>query len=166
MAVQPWFLGLALSAVALGLGLRNVMAIKNTPIYEDGGVIQGARHSQGGVKVLGGQAEVEGGEFITNRKSTAANLPLLHYINDKKKTLTAEDLLEFFSSGTPRMRSKATSKFAGGGQLPTTNGAEVTRVVNVADIAEDNTTYVVSVVDIINATDNLKKVQALSGLAN
>ena len=166
LAVQPWFLGLALSAVALGLGLKNVMAIKSTPIYEDGGVIQGARHSQGGVKVLGGQAEVEGGEFITNRKSTAANLPLLTYINDKKKTLTAEDLLEFFSNGTPRMRSKATNKFASGGQLPTTNGAEVTRVVNVADIAEDNTTYVVSVVDIINATDNLKKVQALSGLAN
>lgn len=166
LAVQPWFVGLALSAVALGLGLRNVMAIKSTPIYEDGGVIQGARHSQGGVKVLGGQAEVEGGEFITNRKSTAANLPLLHYINDKKKTVTAEDLLEFFNSGTPRMRSRATSKFASGGQLPTTNGAEVTRVVNVADIAEDNTTYVVSVVDIINATDNLKKVQALSGLVN
>ena len=166
LAVQPWFLGLALSAVALGLGLRNVMAIKSTPIYEDGGVIQGARHSQGGVKVLGGQAEVEGGEFITNRKSTAANLPLLHYINDKKKTLTAEDLLEFFSNGTPRMRSKATNKFASGGQLPTTNGAEVTRVVNVSDIAEDNTTYVVSVVDVINATENLKKVQVLSGLAD
>lgn len=166
LAVQPWFVGLALSAVALGLGLKNVMAIKSTPVYEDGGVIQGARHSQGGVKVLGGQAEVEGGEFITNRKSTAANLPLLHYINDKKKAVTAEDLLEFFNSGTPRMRSRATSKFASGGQLPTTNGAEVTRVVNVADIAEDNTTYVVSVVDIINATDNLKKVQALSGLAN
>ena len=64
------------------------------------------------------------------------------------------------------MRSKATNKFAGGGQLPTTNGAEVTRVVNVADIAEDNTTYVVSVVDVINATENLKKVQVLSGLAN
>lgn len=166
LAVQPWFVGLALSAVALGLGLKNVMAIKSTPVYEDGGVIQGARHSQGGVKVLGGQAEVEGGEFITNRKSTAANLPLLHYINDKKKTVTAEDLLEFFNSGTPRMRSRATSKFASGGQLPTTNGAEVTRVVNVADIAEDNTTYVVSVIDILNATDNLKKVQVLSGLAN
>lgn len=166
LAVQPWFLGLALSAVALGLGLRNVMAIKSTPIYEDGGVIQGKRHSQGGVKVLGGQAEVEGGEFITNRKSTAANLPLLTYINDKKKTLTAEDLLEFFSNGTPRMRSKATNKFASGGQLPTTNGAEVTRVVNVADIAEDNTTYIVSVVDIVNATENLKKVQVLSGLAD
>ena len=166
LAVQPWFLGLALSAVALGLGLKNVMAIKSTPIYEDGGVIQGKRHSQGGVKVLGGQAEVEGGEFITNRKSTAANLPLLTYINDKKKTLTAEDLFEFFSNGTPRIRSKATNKFASGGQLPTTNGAEVTRVVNVADIAEDNTTYVVSVIDILNATDNLKKVQVLSGLAN
>lgn len=166
LAVQPWFLGLALSAVALGLGLKNVMAIKSTPIYEDGGVIQGKRHSQGGVKVLGGQAEVEGGEFITNRKSTAANLPLLTYINDKKKTLTAEDLLEFFSNGTPRIKSRATNKFANGGQLPTTNGAEVTRVVNVAEIAEDNTTYVVSVIDILNATDNLKKVQVLSGLAD
>ena len=37
---------------------------------------------------------------------------------------------------------------------------------SVADIAEDNTTYVVSVIDILNATDNLKKVQVLSGLAD
>ena len=36
----------------------------------------------------------------------------------------------------------------------------------VADIAEDNTTYVVSVVDVINATENLKKVQVLSGLVD
>ena len=105
LAVNPWFVGLALSAVALALGMKNVAAIKSTPIYEDGGVIQGARHSQGGVKVLGGQAEVEGGEFITNRKSTAANLPLLTFINDKKKTLTAEDLMMFFNSGTPKMRT-------------------------------------------------------------
>ena len=166
LAVPPWFVGLALSAVALALGMKNVAAIKSTPIYEDGGVIQGKRHSQGGVKVLGGQAEVEGGEFITNRKSTAKNLPLLTYINDKKREVTPQELMEFFSNGTPRMKSKSTRIFADGGLLPTTDGSEVNRVISVADTTEDNSTYVVQVVDIVNATENLKKVQTLSGLVN
>ena len=166
LAVPPWFVGLALSAVALALGMKNVAAIKSTPIYEDGGVIQGKRHSQGGVKVLGGQAEVEGGEFITNRKSTAKNLPLLTYINDKKREVTPQELMEFFSNGTPKMKSKSTRIFADGGILPTTDGSEVNRVISVADTTEDNSTYVVQVVDIVNATENLKKVQTLSGLVN
>ena len=166
LAVQPWFVGLALSAVALALGLKNVSAIKSTPIYEDGGVIQGARHSQGGVKVLGGQAEVEGGEFITNRKSTAANLPLLTYINDKKREVTAEDLFNFFNNGTPTVKSKLTRKFASGGQLPTTDGSEVNRVMSISDTNEGNKTYIVQVTDIINAQKNLEKVQVLSGLVN
>lgn len=166
LAVPPWFVGLALSAVALGLGMKNVAAIKSTPIFEDGGVIQGKRHSQGGVKVLGGQAEVEGGEFITNRKSTAKNLPLLTYINDKKREVTPQELMEFFSNGTPKMKSKSTRIFADGGMLPTTDGSEVNRIISVADTTEDNSTYVVQVVDIVNATENLKKVQTLSGLVN
>lgn len=166
LAVQPWFVGLALSAVALALGMKNVAAIKSTPIYEDGGVIQGARHSQGGVKVLGGQAEVEGGEFITNRKSTAANLPLLTYINDTKRTVTAEDLVSFFNNGTPTVKSKLTRKFASGGQLPTTDGSEVNKVMAVSDANEGNKMYVVQVTDIINAQKNLEKVQVLSGLVN
>ena len=166
LAVPPWFVGLALSAVALALGMKNVAAIKSTPIYEDGGVIQGKSHSQGGVKVLGGQAEVEGGEFITNRKSTAKNLPLLTYINDKKREVTPQELMEFFSNGTPKMKSKSTRIFADGGLLPTTDGSEVNRIISVADTTEDNSTYVVQVVDIVNATENLKKVQTLSGLVN
>lgn len=165
LAVQPWFVGAALSAVALAMGLKNVSAIKNTPIYEDGGVISGPRHSQGGVKVLGGTAEVEGGEYITNRKSTAANLPLLTYINDQKREVTAEDLLKFFASNTPKVRAKATRMFADGGQLPSI-GAEVNRVVQVNDASNESAVYVVQVTDIINATENLRKVQTLSGLYN
>lgn len=166
LAVQPWFVGLALSAVALALGMKNVAAIKSTPIYEDGGVIQGKRHSQGGVKILGGQAEVEGGEFITNRKSTAKNLPLLTYINDKKREVTPQELIEFFYEGTPKIKTKSTRRFADGGILPTTAGNEINRIISVEDTTEDNTTYVVQVVDIVNATENLKKVQTLSGLVN
>ena len=166
LSVSPWFVGLALSAVALALGMKNVAAIKSTPVYEDGGVIVGARHSQGGVKVLGGQAEVEGGEFITNRKSTSMNLPLLTYINDNKRQLTAEDLIKFFNSGTPTVKSNFTKKFASGGQLPTTNGAEVNKVMPVSDANDGNKIYVVQVTDIINAQKNLEKVQVLSGLVN
>lgn len=165
LAVTPWPLGLALSAVALALGLKNVAAIKSTPIYEDGGVIQGARHSQGGVKVLGGQAEVEGGEYITNRKSTKANLPLLEYINAKKREVTIDELIKLFDNGTPKIKSKVALKFKEGGVLPTTD-IDVRKVVNVANVGEDNRSYVVSVVDIIDAQENLEKVKVLSGLAD
>lgn len=167
LSVQPWFLGLALSAVALALGMANVAAIKNTPVYEDGGVIQGKRHSQGGVKVLGGQAEVEGGEFITNRKSTKANLGLLEFINSKKRAVTAEDLASYFSGNVPKMNvNKTARKFAEGGTLPTLDTDEIRKVVQVNSVKEENATYVVQVTDIINAQDNLKKIQVLSGLNN
>ena len=164
LAVKPWQLGLALSVIALGLGMKNVNAIKATPIYEDGGVIQGARHSQGGVKVLGGTAEVEGGEYITNRKSTAANLPLLEMINSKKREITAEDLINFFANGVPKVSSKTTKRFAQGGQLPTVDANEVNKIVQVVQAEKDDRPIVVSVVDIINQQDNLRRVQTLAGL--
>lgn len=167
LAVQPWFVGLALSAVALGLGMKNVAAIKATPIYEDGGVIQGKRHSQGGVKVLGGQAEVEGGEFITNRVSTAKNLPLLNYINDKKREVTAEELINFFNNSIPTAKTpKMAHRFADGGQLPTLNTDEISKTIEVRDEMADNRQYIVQVVDIANAQDKLNKVRVISGLEN
>ena len=166
LSVQPWFLGLALSAVALGLGMANVAAIKQTPIYEDGGVIRGKRHSQGGVPVLGGQAEVEGGEFITNRKSTKANLGLLEMINSKKSAVTADDLMAYFNGKTPKVRvNRTANKFAEGGMLPTLDTDALRTLLQPKNVQEpDDRPVVVSVVDIINAENNLKKVQTLSGL--
>lgn len=165
LAVQPWFLGLALSAVALGLGMANVAAISKTPIYKDGGVIQGKRHSQGGVKVLGGQAEVEGGEYITNRTSTRMNLPLLEYINSRKKELDETDLLKFFSQDKTKVRvNKSARKFAQGGQIQKMNTTNLRQEIERVVIAEDERPVVVSVVDINNAQDNVRRVKALSGL--
>lgn len=164
LSVQPWFVGAALAATAGVLGWKNVNAIKATPIYEDGGVIQGARHSQGGVKVLGGQAEVEGGEFITNRKSTRANLGLLEFINDKKYTLNENDLMLYFNGKAHNKFHNFTRRFAEGGQLPTATGQNVSQVQQVENIIQDNATYVVSVVDIANAQDRLNKVKVLSGI--
>lgn len=53
LAAQPWFLGLALSAVALALGMKNVAAIKSTPIYENGGVIQRSKALTRGCQGIG-----------------------------------------------------------------------------------------------------------------
>lgn len=53
LAVSPWFVGLALSAVALALGMKNVAAIKSTPIYEDGGVIQRSKALTRGCQGIG-----------------------------------------------------------------------------------------------------------------
>lgn len=47
----------------------------------DGGFITGPSHSQGGIPIPGTGVEVEGGEFVVNKRSTAAFLPMLQAIN-------------------------------------------------------------------------------------
>jgi len=51
--------------------------------YADGGMVSGPRHAQGGVKfaVGGTVAELEGGEAVINRKSTAMFKPVLSAMN-------------------------------------------------------------------------------------
>jgi hypothetical protein len=43
----------------------------------DGGLLNGKRHSQGGIPVGHTGIEVEGGEYVVNRRSTAANYDLI-----------------------------------------------------------------------------------------
>ena len=75
------------SVVAVGaLSAANTAAIA-TKKFQDGGMIKGPSHAQGGVKfAVGGQVgfEAEGGEFIVNKVATAKNLPLLTKINSQK----------------------------------------------------------------------------------
>jgi uncharacterized small protein (DUF1192 family) len=48
---------------------------------EDGGVLSGASHSQGGIPVGNTGITVEGGEAVINKKSTSKYLPMLDMIN-------------------------------------------------------------------------------------
>jgi len=64
-------------AAAASIATIAVQKVPDKP-YAKGGIIEGARHSQGGVKI-----EAEGGEFIVNRNSTAKYLPLLRRVNDE-----------------------------------------------------------------------------------
>ena len=72
---------LAASAVQAGI----ISAQKFIPVqFEEGGMVQGRSHREGGVPftVQGvGGYEMEGGEYIVNKKATAKYLPMLEQIN-------------------------------------------------------------------------------------
>jgi TP901 family phage tail tape measure protein len=55
--------------------------------YEQGGYVDGASHAQGGIpiSVNGDIREMEGGEFIVNKRATAKHLSLLNAINNSGK---------------------------------------------------------------------------------
>jgi len=59
--------------------------------YEKGGLLDGPRHSQGGIDTPYG--ELEGGEFVVNRESTKRYLPLLQDLNSNRNTRFTDSLL-------------------------------------------------------------------------
>ena len=135
----------------------------------DGGVAVGNRHRDGGIKVLGGRAEIEGGEFVTNRLTTEKNIDLLDYINSKKKRINLDDLMEFYSSGKVKRNISSISpkaKFADGGTIPTISNdyAFDDRLISAFE-DYSNRPVVVSVVDINNRQSAVKNVQVLAGLS-
>ena len=164
LATSPFVpTGLAMAALATTAGGVQIALIKKQKPkkkYESGGVIEGKSHKDGGVKVLNGRAEVEGGEFITNKVSTMRNIELLTFINSKKKKVDLNDLIEFYSDNSSRKKVNITGKFADGGQLPT---IDISRDNNTI-VVKDESVYQVSVVDIIKETDKVKRIEALAGL--
>ena len=165
LAVQPWFVGLALSATALALGMANVAKISAQKYMANGGLLNGRSHAQGGIPVGTTGIEVEGNEYVINKNTTMKNLPLLEYINSQRRPLTKEDLVNFYDDKKGnRLITKSIGKFADGGQLPSgVTQADLRRLINY-QAEEDNRPIVVSVVDIVNATDDLREVQALAGV--
>jgi hypothetical protein len=92
--------GTILAAAALATGYFQVEKIKATTyesslsgskeqspqgsMYADGGLLMGRSHNLGGIKSSMGQ--LEGGEFVMNRRATANFLPLLQAINAQGNT--------------------------------------------------------------------------------
>ena len=162
LAVQPWFVGLALSGVALGLGMANVAQIASQQ-YGKGGKLDGPSHKQGGIPVGNTGITVEGNEYIIRKESTMPNLPLLEYINSSQRRLTKDDLIRFYDNGkTPLINRTMTTKFAEGGELPQLS-VDVKSLMNNAQAQQDDRPLVVSVVDIVNQTENLRQVRVLAG---
>lgn len=164
LAVQPWFVGLALSAVALSMGLANVAAISKQK-YAKGGKLNGNSHAQGGIPVGNTGIEVEGGEYVVNRQSTKYNESLISYINRNQRPITREELIDFYDNGKRMfIHENIGKRYAQGGQLTSNiKGLDIQSLTNYTP-PTDNRPIVVSVVDINNAQENLREVRALAGL--
>ena len=169
-AVNHWPIpAIPMMALASAAGAAQIAAIQsqNIPSYGSGGVIQGKSHREGGVPVLGGRAEVEGGEYITNKVTTAKNVDLLEYINSKKKRINLDDLIEFYGVGSPVKKNIQTvrTKFADGGTIPTLrNDINLSDRLLTAFEDYSNRQTVVSVVDIIDRTQAVNDVRVMAGL--
>lgn len=164
LSVQPWFLGVALAAVAAAMGAVQIATIAKQK-FADGGVIQGKSHSQGGVPVMNGSVEVEGGEYITNKVTTSKNVDVLTFINSKKKKLDLSDFVEFYSNGSTKNYSKPfKTVFADGGTLPSMNAPMIdTRAINSVR-SEDNRPIYVAVTEINDAQARVRRVQTIAGM--
>lgn len=159
LAVQPWFVGLALSAVALGLGMAYVAQIKSQK-YAQGGLLKGPSHRAGGIPVGNTGIEVEGNEYVINKKSTSKNLPLIDYINRSDRTLTKDDIDRFFTSGKQNVMKNNSKMFAAGGQIPEVVVPEQDNTI----VIEDDRPIVAQIVDIVDRADNYRQIQVLAGL--
>ena len=148
--------------MALGLGVANTAKIASQQ-YGKGGKLDGPSHKDGGIPVGNTGITVEGNEYIIRKESTMPNLPLLEYINSSQRRLTKDDLIRFYDNGkTPLINRPMTAKFAEGGELPQLS-VDVKSLINNAQTQNEQQTPVVSVVDIINAMDNVQQVRVLAG---
>lgn len=170
-AVNTWPMpAIAMMAAAAVAGAAQIAAIASQNYAHggqlDGGVAQGNRHRDGGIKVLGGHAEIEGGEFVTNRLTTSKNIDLLEYINSKKKRININDLIEFYGGDSPVKKNiqNVRTRFAEGGVIPTL--ATVDTNDRLLTVIEDysNRPVQVAVVDIIDRTQQVNDVRVMAGL--
>lgn len=106
---------------------------------EEGGLLQGRSHKEGGIPV-----EAEGGEFIINKRSTSKYLPLLEAINESGRR-----------------------KFADGGVVvPTVTAPNNSDLIDYARLAGEiaKLNIMVSVVDINKGMNRVKVVQNSASL--
>lgn len=126
-------LAATLSAVQIGVIGANIGRIK----YANGGLLSGPSHNDGGIPVGNTGVEVEGGEYVVNKKATAKYLPLLEQINDYGSSI---------------------KKFANGGEMNLTTGTDQTAAL----LSNINFNPVVAVTDINRENSRLSKVKVLS----
>lgn len=166
-AVPMMALAAATTAAQLAIMAANKPYAKGGVL--EGGVAVGKLHRDGGIPVLGGRASIEGGEYITDRMTTAKNVDLLDYINGTHKKLDLDDFIDFYSSGKAKKRMTQNSPkrvFADGGIIPTlTNDYDINNRLITAFESYNNRPVVVSVVDINNRQAAVRNVRVLAGLS-
>lgn len=156
-----WVLASAVGA----LGAVQIATISSQK-YAQGGIIEGKSHKDGGVKVLGGRAEVEGGEMIVNKKTTTMNTDMLYFINGIRRRITEEDMKEFFDSkGKVSISPRHSMRFAQGGELPELTDFNLKGQINQQQELPE-IRVVAQITDIASQLDNYNQIRVLAGLAD
>ena len=118
LASGPPIISKILAAMTAAAGAVQVAILtKQYAKLEQGGLLRGRRHSQGGMRVEGTNIEVEGGEYVVNRESTGKNMGLISYINRQRRQLKAEDVNNYFAQPRSRAEVPLSSKFESGGYV-------------------------------------------------
>lgn len=157
-----WILASAVGA----LGAVQIATISSQK-YANGGQLDAPSHQHGGYKIptKRGIAEVEGNEFVVNKKTTMQNLDMMYFVNGIKRKITPEDMQKFFDGkGKVSIPASHSLRFASGGQMPELTDFNLKNQIQPQQ-EEPERTYVVQVVDIQNSLDNYEKVRTLAGLA-
>ena len=153
-------LGVAFAAIIGAMGaMQTALIAKQISKLADGGLLQGKSHEQGGIQVYDKNGnhtgyEVEGGEYVVNKRSTKKYLPLLQAINEegaRKKTVANQ-----------------IGKMANGGQInyeridSNMNSVDTNKVIE-KTISQIDMHPQVSVVDINRGQKNLTQVRQMAG---
>lgn len=97
-----WPLGAIFASIIGAMGaMQTAIIAKQISKLADGGLLQGRSHAQGGIPVGNTGIEVEGGEYVINKRSTAKYLPLLQAINEEgaRKKTVANQLGKYANGG-------------------------------------------------------------------
>lgn len=138
--------GLVGSMGTIQVGLMSQQLTK----LADGGEIKGKSHAEGGARILGTNIEVEGGEFVVNKASYAANAPLVNMINETKGAVSVQDL----ASVMPMVEAPQVS------QAFISEKSEQRIIEAIKNI---NFNPVVSVTDINDVQNDIVRVKEISG---
>lgn len=170
LAAGP-IIGQILAGIAAATGaIQTGIIARQLSKLEDGGLLRGKPHSQGGMRIEGSNIEVEGDEFVVNRVSTRKNLGLIEYINTQRRELSPADLTTFFSrngQGSTVQQHTIKHMYEQGGQLTNLEVIDSTTAPDNNKILEAisriNFQPVVSVVDIANTQSSITQVKDIAG---
>ena len=168
LATQPFVpVGIAMGSLAAALGAVQIgiMAANKPKRYAKGGLLVGKSHAQGGIQLNGLKepVEVEGNEYIINKRTTQYNLPLLEFINHSKKRIDVADLIDFYYSNHSNGSTSPKSKYADGGQLPVPQVVDIGNNTQHIFVDYDQTPIYVSVEEINRVQEHLHNVKVLAG---
>lgn len=166
MLSLAWPLNIVMAAlVGVMGGVQVGIMSKQLAKLEDGGLISGKSHAQGGVRIPGTNIEVEGKEYVVNKKTTAENIDFISWFNKQKKRVTLDDVTGFF--GRPVAGGSPVKNYlAEGGQIPIIENT-VTSSIDYAQLADAMGNIKleprVAVTDIIDAADQVTQVRDIAG---